>query len=93
MINYRAPLMIEWYHEGQPVLSAHGDDHRIVLPDGSLFFLRALRGIDDGNYWCVASNLEPETGSNSGAPESFGPYHPNDRVARSRNATVKVACE
>ena len=47
------PVMIEWFHEGNPVLSPHGDDHRIVLPDGSLFFLRALRGIDDGNYWYV----------------------------------------
>ena len=37
--------MIEWFHEGAPVLGPHGDDHRIVLPDGSLFFLRALRGI------------------------------------------------
>ena len=49
----RDPVMIEWFHEGNPVLSPHGDDHRIVLPDGSLFFLRALRGIDDGNYWYV----------------------------------------
>lgn len=29
---------------------------RILLPDGSLFFLGALRGRDDGVYWCVATN-------------------------------------
>lgn len=80
--------MIEWFHEGNSVLSPHGDDHRIVLPDGSLFFLRALRGIDDGNYWCVASNLNLQAHH---VPE------PNDltsnRVARSRNATLRVACK
>lgn len=74
--------MIEWFHEGAPVLGPQGDDHRIVLPDGSLFFLRALRGIDDGNYWCVASNLNLIAGASS-----------SNRVARSRNATLRVACK
>ena len=74
--------MIEWFHEGAPVLGPHGDDHRIVLPDGSLFFLRALRGIDDGNYWCVASNLNLVAGASS-----------SNRVARSRNATLRVSCK
>ena len=79
--------MIEWFHEGNPVLGPHGDDHRIVLPDGSLFFLRALRGIDDGNYWCVASNLnfQPQPSLNLDAA--------SNRVARSRNATLRVACK
>ena len=78
--------MIEWFHEGTPVLGPHGDDHRIVLPDGSLFFLRALRGVDDGNYWCVASNL------NNNNLEAGGLVSTN-RVARSRNATLRVACK
>ena len=78
--------MIEWFHEGNPVLSPHGDDHRIVLPDGSLFFLRALRGIDDGNYWCVASNLDFQ------AHDELNDLTSN-RVARSRNATLRVACK
>ena len=78
----RDPVMIEWFHEGAPVLGPHGDDHRIVLPDGSLFFLRALRGIDDGNYWCVASNLNLVAGASS-----------SNRVARSRNATLRVSCK
>ena len=79
--------MIEWFHEGTPVLSPHGDDHRIVLPDGSLFFLRALRGIDDGNYWCVASNLNFKQ-----AHQELNDMTSN-RMARSRNATLRVACE
>ena len=81
-IKSRDPVMIEWFHEGAPVLGPQGDDHRIVLPDGSLFFLRALRGIDDGNYWCVASNLNLIAGASS-----------SNRVARSRNATLRVACK
>ena len=89
----RDPVMIEWFHEGNPVLSPHGDDHRIVLPDGSLFFLRALRGIDDGNYWCVASNLNSEAAAmHKQAHDELNDLTSN-RVARSRNATLRVACE
>ena len=87
--------MIEWFHEGIPVLGPHGDDHRIVLPDGSLFFLRALRGIDDGNYWCVASNLnfQPQQPQSSGNRQHQLNLDASNRVARSRNATLRVACK
>ena len=52
---------IEWYRDGQPVKTAPEDpvSHRILLPDGSLFFLRAMQSKkeqDGGIYWCVASN-------------------------------------
>ena len=86
--------MIEWFHEGNPVLGPHGDDHRIVLPDGSLFFLRALRGIDDGNYWCVASNLDFEAhDQEQNVLEYAASVVSSNRVARSRNATLRVACK
>ena len=87
--------MIEWFHEGVPVLGPHGDDHRIVLPDGSLFFLRALRGIDDGNYWCVASNLnfQPQQPQSPGNRQHQLNLDASNRVARSRNATLRVACK
>ena len=91
LVIFRDPVMIEWFHEGTPVLSPHGDDHRIVLPDGSLFFLRALRGIDDGNYWCVASNLDAKPQSRHD-PINI-PDLTSNRVARSRNATLRVACK
>ena len=58
--NGRRPqLAIEWFKEGELVqTSSQGDPHahRILLPDGSLFFLGAIRGRDDGVYWCVATN-------------------------------------
>ena len=52
---------IEWFRDGQPVKTAPEDpvSHRILLPDGSLFFLRAMQSKkeqDGGVYWCVASN-------------------------------------
>ena len=52
---------IEWYRDGALVKTAPTDpqSHRILLPDGSLFFLRAMQSKkeqDSGTYWCVASN-------------------------------------
>ncbi|CAL4064440.1 unnamed protein product, partial [Meganyctiphanes norvegica] len=52
---------IRWYRDGHEV-SVSPDDprsHRVLLPSGSLFFLRvsaARRDNDAGTYWCVASN-------------------------------------
>ena len=70
--------IIEWFKNGEPVKMAPEDpaSHRMLLPDGSLFFLRAMQNKkeqDGGIYWCVASNSEG--------------------VARSKNATLDVACK
>ena len=55
---------VEWYHDGELITSVGGvgDDkvHRILLPGGALFFLRAAHSRkenDAGVYWCVARNL------------------------------------
>lgn len=54
---------IEWFRNGERVVAAPQDpsSHRILLPDGSLFFLRAVQSKkeqDGGVYWCVARNSE-----------------------------------
>ncbi|KAF7668911.1 hypothetical protein LDENG_00274730 [Lucifuga dentata] len=53
---------VEWYKDGERV-ETEGDNprsHRIMLPSGSLFFLRIIHGRrskpDDGSYVCVARN-------------------------------------
>ena len=76
---------VTWYREGEP-LEPRG--HRLVLPDGALFFLRVTQsrgggggggsrsggsGGDAGTYWCVARNAAGQV--------------------RSRNATLTVACK
>ena len=76
--NGKPTPIIRWFKDGEPVLTATEDprSHRMLLPDGALFFLKAVhsrREQDAGTYWCTAENEEG--------------------VARSRNATLKVACE
>ncbi|XP_046817776.1 roundabout homolog 2-like isoform X2 [Vespa crabro] len=53
--------VIEWYKDGELVQTSPGDakSHRVILPTGSLFFLRVMNGKkeqDGGVYWCVARN-------------------------------------
>ncbi|XP_054285498.1 roundabout homolog 2-like [Macrosteles quadrilineatus] len=49
---------VTWYKDGAPVDEAKS--HRVILPAGSLFFLRVQHGkkdSDSGVYWCVATNV------------------------------------
>ncbi|XP_072477716.1 roundabout homolog 2 isoform X6 [Notamacropus eugenii] len=68
---------IEWYKDGERVETDKDDprSHRMLLPSGSLFFLRIVHGRrskpDEGNYVCVARNYLGE--------------------AMSRNASLEVA--
>nr|XP_040567965.1 protein sax-3-like [Lepeophtheirus salmonis] len=55
------PLSYEWYRNGRKVITASKDleTHRILLPGGSLFFLKAVHNKkeqDGGVYWCVVTN-------------------------------------
>ncbi|XP_068600469.1 roundabout homolog 1-like [Brachionichthys hirsutus] len=53
---------VEWYKDGEHVDTVHDNprSHRMMLPSGSLFFLRIIHGRrskpDDGSYVCVARN-------------------------------------
>ncbi|XP_065215201.1 protein sax-3-like [Planococcus citri] len=53
---------IEWYKDGELIATAGGgggESHRVLLPTGSLFFLRVVHGrkdSDQGTYWCLARN-------------------------------------
>ncbi|XP_053639727.2 protein sax-3 [Cherax quadricarinatus] len=52
---------IRWFRDGEEVITSTQDprSHRVLLPTGSLFFLRVTatrRDSDTGTYWCVASN-------------------------------------
>ncbi|KAM8835136.1 roundabout homolog 2-like isoform 1-T1 [Synchiropus picturatus] len=68
---------VEWYKDGERVETDRDNprSHRMLLPSGSLFFLRIVHGRrskpDDGSYVCVARNYLGE--------------------ARSRNASLEVA--
>ena len=53
---------VEWYKDGERVETDRDNprSHRMLLPSGSLFFLRIVHGRrskpDDGSYVCVARN-------------------------------------
>ncbi|KAJ7995846.1 hypothetical protein DPEC_G00230950 [Dallia pectoralis] len=70
---------VEWYKDGERVETDRDNprSHRMLLPSGSLFFLRIVHGRrskpDDGSYVCVARNYLGE--------------------AVSRNASLEVACK
>ncbi|RXM95806.1 Roundabout-like 2 [Acipenser ruthenus] len=71
---------IEWYKDGERVETDKDDprSHRMLLPSGSLFFLRIVHGRrskpDEGSYVCVARNYLGEAVSHNASLE----------VARSR---------
>ncbi|CAG08901.1 unnamed protein product, partial [Tetraodon nigroviridis] len=58
----RPTPIIEWYKDGERVETDRDDprSHRMLLPSGSLFFLRIVHGRrskpDEGVYTCVARN-------------------------------------
>ncbi|XP_063845129.1 roundabout homolog 2-like isoform X2 [Scylla paramamosain] len=66
--------VIRWFKDGQVVRTSPGDpkSQRVLLPTGSLFFLRVVHGRkedDAGVYWCQASNQVGVVRSNNATLE------------------------
>jgi len=67
--------MVEWYKDGERVDTDREDprSHRMLLPNGSLFFLRIVHGRrskpDEGVYVCVARNYLGEAVSRNASLE------------------------
>uniref|UniRef100_A0AAX7V1P9 Roundabout, axon guidance receptor, homolog 3 (Drosophila) n=1 Tax=Astatotilapia calliptera TaxID=8154 RepID=A0AAX7V1P9_ASTCA len=71
----RPTPMVEWYKDGERVETDREDprSHRMLLPSGSLFFLRIVHGRrskpDEGVYVCVARNYLGEAVSRNASLE------------------------
>ncbi|XP_073459336.1 roundabout homolog 3 isoform X3 [Aquarana catesbeiana] len=71
----RPTPIIEWYKDGERVETDKDDprSHRMLLPSGSLFFLRIVHGRrskpDEGVYICVARNYLGESVSRNASLE------------------------
>ncbi|XP_069470643.1 roundabout homolog 3 isoform X2 [Ambystoma mexicanum] len=71
----RPTPIIEWYKDGERVETDKEDprSHRMLLPSGSLFFLRIVHGRrskpDEGVYICVARNYLGEANSRNASLE------------------------
>ncbi|XP_061596225.1 roundabout homolog 3 isoform X1 [Cololabis saira] len=71
----RPTPIIEWYKDGERVETDREDprSHRMLLPSGSLFFLRIVHGRrskpDEGVYVCVARNYLGEAVSRNASLE------------------------
>ncbi|KPP75974.1 roundabout2-like [Scleropages formosus] len=71
----RPAPVVEWYKDGERVETDREDprSHRMLLPSGSLFFLRIVHGRrskpDEGVYVCVARNYLGEAVSRNASLE------------------------
>ncbi len=76
----RPTPMVEWYKDGERVETDREDprSHRMLLPSGSLFFLRIVHGRrskpDEGVYVCVARNYLGEAVSRNASLEVASKY-------------------
>uniref|UniRef100_A0A673ZST9 Ig-like domain-containing protein n=1 Tax=Salmo trutta TaxID=8032 RepID=A0A673ZST9_SALTR len=86
---------VEWYKDGERVETDRDNprSHRMLLPSGSLFFLRIVHGRrskpDDGSYVCVARNYLGQAVSHNASLEvasKMGP--PSAEAHKNRLSSV-----
>lgn len=96
---------VEWYKDGERVETDRDNprSHRMLLPSGSLFFLRIIHGRrskpDDGSYVCVARNYLGQAVSHNASLEVASKYCCaswcdiiNNSVKSDSRHSIKVRC-
>ncbi|XP_049771250.1 roundabout homolog 2-like [Schistocerca cancellata] len=78
---------IAWFKDGEPVRTSAADarSSRVLLPTGSLFFLRVVHGRKDsdaGVYWCEARNAAGVAKSRNATLEVAGAENGGKSFAR-----------
>ncbi len=86
---------VAWFRDGHPIETSPSSphSHRVLLPSGSLFFLRVMQNKkeqDGGVYWCEATNEVGTARSRNATLEVAGRKdHLQNRIM---GVTGKLAC-
>ena len=85
---------MRWIKDGVEVRTAPADptSHRVLLPSGALFFLKAVQSKkedDRGTYWCVAANVDGEVVSRKAQLDIASKYQVLEIVGLSKNNAIR----